>query len=126
MAFEFMALIGVGGLIITAIAHSVGGEIYLLRPLFKYRGNRVLESELARVVLRFAWHITSVSWLVLAAILYTVTFRAPDIGTAILVSIGTSFTAMGLFDLVVSKGKHIGWPLLTVTGLGTLTAFIYH
>lgn len=124
--FETMILIGVGGLILTSITHSVAGEIYLLLPLFKHRGNRVLESELARTVLRFAWHITSVAWLVLALILYTFAFKVADLGAVILVSIGASFTAIGLVDMVASKGKHIGWPMLTLTGLGILAAYIYY
>ena len=125
MSFEFLVLIGVGGLVITTIVHSFAGERYLLRPLFKYRGNHVLDNELARMVIRFAWHITSISWLVLAIILYALAFDPNNLRTIILISVGSSFTVIGLFDLVASKGRHIGWPLLTLIGLSTLAALFY-
>src|SRR5690606_26428400 len=107
------------------VAHSVGGEIYLLRPLFKHRGNRVLDSHLARMILRFAWHVTSVAWIVLAVILYAVAFNEAHLRTVVLASVGASFVFAGLFDLVASKGRHIGWPLLLLTGVFALAALRY-
>jgi hypothetical protein len=104
-------------LLVTAVVHSVGGERYLLKPLFKYRGNRVLESDLARVVLRFAWHLTSLLWILLAALLYVYAFHRDHLGFAMLIGIGCTFSFAGLFDAVASKGRHIGWPLLLMIGV---------
>jgi len=54
MFAELCASASIALLLLTGVVHSVGGEVYLIRPLFKYRGNRVLENSLARMVIRFA------------------------------------------------------------------------
>lgn len=125
MIFQWLIVASIAGLVATSLVHSLGGEFYLLRPLFKHRGNRVLEHPLARMVLRFAWHVTSISWLVLAVILYALAFDEAHLRTVILGGIGLSFTAVGLFDLFASRGRHIGWPLLLLTGLFALAALNY-
>lgn len=125
MAFPLLISLGIACLIITAVVHSIGGEKYLLRPLFTHRGNHVLNHNLARMVLRFAWHITSVFWLLLAAILYTTAFLETYLGTFVLWSIGATFAAVGVFDLFASRGRHIGWPLLVLTGIFILAATAY-
>ncbi|MFK7835795.1 MAG: hypothetical protein AB8B60_06215 [Sulfitobacter sp.] len=109
-------------LLVTAVIHSVGGEVYLLRPLFRKRGNKVLENPLARMILRFAWHVTSLSWAVLAVILYAVAFRPGDVIAVTLGTVGLVFGLVGLFDLVASKGKHVGWPFLVLIGICALLA----
>lgn len=125
MVFQWLIVASIAALVATSLVHSLGGEIYLLRPLFKHRGNRVLEHPLARMVLRFAWHLTSICWIVLAVILYALAFDEPHLRTVILGSVSLSFTGAGLFDLIASRGRHIGWPLLLLTGLFALAALNY-
>lgn len=122
MALEYLIGLGISGLMLTALVHSIGGEIFLLRPMFKHRGNRVLDHSLARMVLRFAWHITSVFWLVLAVILYVLAFSNQHLDTAILFTVGGTFAAVDVFDLFASRGRHIGWPLLLAIGVCVLGA----
>ena len=119
---EAFTLTAAAGLILTGLVHSIGGEIYLLRPMFRKRGNRVLEHPLARMVLRFAWHLTMLTWGLLAAILVTSTWRPEAIGQVAFLGTGGVFVAAGLVDLVWSRGRHIGWPLLTGTGVLALCA----
>jgi len=125
LVFQWLIVASIAALVATSLVHSLGGEIYLLRPLFKHRGNRVLEHPLARMVLRFAWHLTSICWIVLAVILYALAFDEPHLRTVILGSVSLSFTGAGLFDLIASRGRHIGWPLLLLTGLFALAALNY-
>jgi hypothetical protein len=33
---------------------------------------------------------------------------------------GAAFTGVGLFDLICSRGRHVGWPLLTGIGIAVL------
>ena len=47
MLFQWLVVASIAGLVVTSVLHSIGGEIYLLRPLFKHRGNRVLDHQLA-------------------------------------------------------------------------------
>lgn len=109
-------------LVAVSLMHSYYGERMLIGPLLKHKGNRLLEHPLGRMLLRFAWHITSIAWLVLAFILYTMAFTNARLDAAILSSIGASFLAMGVFDLIVSRGKHMGWPILTLIGVFALLA----
>lgn len=122
MVFKLFAAACIAMLFIVSAVHSWGGEKYLWRPLFKHKGNRILESQLARVVLRLAWHLTSVLWLVLASVVYTVAFEPSFIEVVVLGVVGTSFVIVGLVDLIASKGQHIGWPLLTLVGVFALGA----
>jgi hypothetical protein len=110
-------------LLLTAIVHSTLGERRLLKPLFQ-QTNGILASRLARFVLRFAWHLTSLSWLVLALILLTLQFGYSHALSNTLVATGVVFVAAGVFDAFGSRGRHIGWPLLTAIGISALLAWI--
>lgn len=120
--FDYLIIAAIAFLLITALLHSIAGEHFLIKPMFKYRGNRVLENELARLVLRFAWHLTSVLWFLLAAILYLLAFDAEHLSVGILFYTGVAFVGIGLFDLIASRGRHIGWPSLLAVGVCTLSA----
>jgi len=61
-------------------------------------------------------------WALLAGILYTAVFAVPHLGDVTLIGIGVCFVGVGLFDLFASKGRHIGWPLLTLIGVFALMA----
>jgi hypothetical protein len=63
-------------LIVTSAVHSVVGERRLLGPVLARREG-ILKSSLARFVLRFAWHITSVAWAVIALILLALVLDPP-------------------------------------------------
>jgi hypothetical protein len=80
----------------------------------------VLASELARFLLRFAWHLTSVTWAVLALTLIQLVRDAATARWWAAASTGVVFTAVGLFDAIYSRGRHAGWPLLAGIGLAAL------
>lgn len=83
----------------------------------------VLDSDFARAVVRFAWHFTSAVGLVVAAALVAAALRPEAIRDVLLVTGGVIFTAAGLIDGLVTRGRHVGWPFLTVTGLACLGAY---
>ena len=98
----------------TALVHSWLGEKRIVMPLLAYRDG-VMQRPLARVIVRYAWHVTSA--LMLACALAVVWPGAP--GGLILV-IGAIWLALGLTSLVASRGKHVGWPVLTGAGLAAM------
>ena len=110
-------------LVVTALAHSVFGEQRLIGPLLARREG-VLASELARLVLRFAWHLTSVTWAVLALILVQLVREPATARLWAVAGTGVAFTGVGLFDAVATRGRHIGWPLLTGIGLAALLSLL--
>jgi len=103
-------------LVATMGVHSILGQKRLIRPILK-QGAGVMQYPLAQFILPFGWHLMSFMGLVIAATLFAWAW-APGQAEAIgLAMTGIVFTAGGLIDAVGSKGKHIGWPPLTLIGL---------
>lgn len=121
--FAAMIIAAIVCLIAVSALHSIAGEKLLLAPMFKRRGNKVLDNGLARLVLRFAWHLTSILWIMMAIILYVLVFSPDQLPSIILLTFGIGFTLVGIFDLIVSRARHVGWPVLTAIGVFCLIAY---
>ena len=101
------------------VAHSWIGERRLIGPLLAPdRLSGVLaKSDFARQTLRFAWHITSVAWWGIAAILVALALRPIDgTGRWTLIAIAATFLISGLTSLVASRGRHLSWPAFLAVG----------
>lgn len=110
-------------LMVTAVVHSVLGERRLIGPLVECRDG-ILARDLARFVLRFAWHLTSVTWLVLGLILVQLVHNPVKARLWAASATGVAFIGVGLFDAVASRGRHIGWPLLAGIGIAALLSVL--
>lgn len=110
-------------LAVTAAVHSVVGERRLIGPVLARRDG-ILKSPLARFILRFAWHITSVAWVVIALILLALVLDPPAVRWWATIGTGTAFTAIGAFTAISSCGRHIGWPLLVGIGVTALASLL--
>ncbi|MBW8295513.1 hypothetical protein [Sphingopyxis sp.] len=95
----------------TALVHGALGEKRLIQPLLGL-DQGVMGVELARRVFRLAWHALSLLMLVSAASVVW-----PGTPRGLILLIGASWTATGLFDAVYTRGRHIGWPVLTASGV---------
>jgi hypothetical protein len=84
----------------------------------------VLARPLARQVLRFAWHFTSALGFVAASALWLAGTEPSAIDPRLIVIIGLVLLGSGLLDAIYTRGKHIGWPLLTAAGASALAALI--
>ena len=104
----------------TAMLHSLLGEARLIGPQVRGRSG-VMSQPLARQVTRFAWHWTSVLWALVGAVLISASLGNP-VERWLLACIGLAHLAMGLFDAFVTRGRHIGWPFITLIGGLTLLA----
>ena len=109
--------------LITCLTHSIVGEKRLIGPVMALRAG-VLQSDLARQVLRFAWHLMSALGLIVAFLLFQYARNPSTIDPAMIVLIGLILAGSGLFDAIYTRGKHIGWPLLTAAGATTLAALL--
>lgn len=98
----------------TAVTHSWLGEVKLVGPMLGDR-NGVLRAELARAIVRYAWHVTSA--LMLASAL---TVAWPGTPPSLIKATGLIWLGLGLVSLVASRGKHVGWPVLCLAGLAAL------
>lgn len=100
------------------LAHSWLGERYILQRLFRRADLPRLfgSDEFTRRTLRFAWHVTSVAWLGLAAVL--VLLRRPPLSASALgLAVGLAFLVQGVIALAGSRGRHLSWPVFLAVGL---------
>lgn len=98
-------------MVLTAFVHSYFGEKRLIGPLLALDGGpmRIL---LVRQVLRGAWHLTSI-----LMILNALAIVWPDTPPQLIMVTGGVWLVIGLADAVLTRGRHIGWPLLSGAGL---------
>ena len=108
-------------LIATMLVHSILGQRRLMRPLLD-EGSGVMQRPQARFIVPFAWHLTSLIGLIVAAVLLAWAWMPEHARTVGLAATGTVFTASGIGDAIGSRGQHVGWPFLTMIGLVALAA----
>jgi hypothetical protein len=101
------------------IAHSVLGERYILVRLLRRDLPRLFGSDrFTKQTLRFTWHITTIAWFALAAILVAAApapaspFRSVTLGT---IAMGAVVSA--LLPLYFTRGRHLSWIVLLAIGL---------
>jgi hypothetical protein len=98
--------------VLLGIAHSYLGERFILIPLFK-RGHlpKIFNSDLlTERTLRFAWHLLTVAWFALAAILLTPEMLSSDTATVKIIAAASFISS--LISLVIARGKHFSWIFL--------------
>lgn len=95
---------------VTAVIHSVLGERKLIRPLV---------TTSVGTLIRFAWHWTSVLWLLVAALLAAAAYGDVTVPWLIF-AVGAVHLVAGAADAIFTRGRHIGWPLITLIGALTL------
>ena len=109
--------------LITALLHSLFGEQRLIKPLLSSNAE-ILQTARVRNLVRFSWHATSLLWLVVAYVLASAAQNFAAADPALIGLIGVIHLGVGLFDAVMTKGRHVGWPPLTLIGVFSLFALI--
>ena len=109
--------------LLTAFTHSFFGEKRLIGPLVT-SNDGVMSRLLAKQVIRFAWHLTSLLWIGQALLLLRAASNPEYFDQPLIAGIGLLYVGVGLFDAAVTRGKHIGWPLLTAIGVLALLSLI--
>ncbi len=108
-------------------AHSWLGERKLIGPLLSpQRRQGILEqSRFARQVLRFAWHLTTIAWWGIAAMLAALALSPPDPQSRLILAIiAAIFAVTGVVTLAVSRGRHLAWPVfLAIAALSLAPLF---
>lgn len=101
----------------VGIAHSVLGERYILRRLFRRAELPTLfgGTLFTMRVLRFAWHLTTIAWWGFAAILGLLATRSLSPRTVSVV-LSVTFLITGGITCAVSRGRHLAWPVFVFIG----------
>ena len=95
----------------VAVAHSYLGERYIIIRLLrrtdlpKLRGS----DKFTRQILRFAWHLTSIAWLGLAAILFYLALGKNANSTVVPQIIAATFAVHAVVTFASTRGKHYAW-----------------
>lgn len=97
-------------MVATALTHSVLGEKRLIGPVLAI-DSEITRRALARQILRLAWHLTSLFMLLTALLIVW-----PGTPRVLILITGILWLAVGLIDGVITKGQHIGWGPLTISG----------
>lgn len=110
-------LVAAASLLILAVAHSVLGERAILQPLFggdagQPRAGDEMPLWARNRILQFAWHLTSMAWIAMAAI---------ALGADAFVAIGVLCLASSIVIFVALRG-HLAWPIFLVGGVAAFAA----
>lgn len=101
---------------LLSIAHSIIGERKLIGPLSHRDDLPSLfgTGAFSAATLRFAWHVTSVLGLGIAAVLLAIALGAsPEI---IVCTIGWTLIVCGFFPLIATRGRHLAWVVFFAAG----------
>jgi hypothetical protein len=130
-------------LFLLGLAHSLLGERYILMRLFRQNGLPKLfgGTRFTRRTLRFAWHLTTVAWWGLAALLGLLAqnrlgpnsdfqnsvFQNSALSNnslegSVLTVIGWTMLLSGLLPLFLTRGRHLSWVVLLLVGALALVA----
>lgn len=106
---EWILLVAAALACVIAAAHSYLGERYILIRLFRRQDlPKLFGSDVyTKRVLRFAWHITSIAWIGLAA----ATLAPPR------TAVSLTFAASALVSIVGSRGRHYSWVIFAAIAL---------
>lgn len=111
----------------VGLAHSALGERYILVRLFRRDDLPKLfgGTDFTTRTLRFAWHITTIAWWGFAAILLRLANGSASAQSIALI-IGVTFVVTGVITLVISRAKHLAWPVfLFIGGVALYASTIY-
>lgn len=105
-------------LFLIGIAHSYLGERYILIRLFRRNDLPILfgGTEFTQNTLRFAWHLTTVTWFGFAFILVSLASDRFSIET-IAGIIGVIFSIHFVVSFLFSKGRHFSWLVFLIISL---------
>ena len=93
------------------LVHSVLGEKYLISRLLR-RDNlpKLLGGDwFTKRLIRFAWHLTTIAWWGMAAIMLIMHNPEASLMKSLAVVLALVFGLSGLLALIFSKGKHLSW-----------------
>lgn len=99
------------------LAHSVLGELFILVRLFRRESLPKLfgGTEFTARTLRFAWHITTVAWWGIAALLWLAASDNLNSESALTV-LGYTLVLSGILPLVITCAQHLSWVVLFLAG----------
>ncbi len=113
------------GCLTAAIVHSMVGERLFIRPIqaqMTWPGGSKA-AEFSRLIVRLAWHVTSVMWAGFAVL-----FIAPLLGfssaTAVYVVAAAIFAVIFVMTGPMTAWRHRGWPVFALITASLIAAVV--
>jgi hypothetical protein len=118
-----ITLFAVALAVTIGIAHSVLGERFILIRLFRRTDIPHLfgSPEFTKHTLRFAWHLTTVAWWGLAAIIVLIAQDRAS-SSALLHVLSATFLVSALVAAVGSRLRHLSWVAFAMIAVLLLVA----
>ena len=93
--------------------HSILGERYLIRPILRRTDLPRLfgDDSFTRQTLRYGWHLVTVAWFGLAAVMLVISGALPfvRVGDGVVFAIALTFLVNTILAVVVTRGRHLSW-----------------
>lgn len=104
--------------ILLGLAYSVLGERYILIRLFRRQDLPKLfgSQDFTVRTLRFAWHLTTLAWWGFAGLLWLLAQPGWQ-PSQLLLLMATTFAASAVLTLLMSRGRHLAWPVMAAIAL---------
>lgn len=106
--------------ILISLAHSYLGERFILTRLFRRTELPHLfgSDRFTRQTLRFVWHLASIAWIGLAAVLVSFTYDDPMRARSLaLQSVSLTFALHAVVTMIATRGRHLAWIVYLAIGL---------
>ena len=95
------------------IAHSWLGERYIISRVLRRDDLPKLfgDDTFTRQTLRFAWHLTTVAWFGLAAVLLVLSgiLTGVRVSDGLIFAIAQTFIVSAILALILTRGRHLSW-----------------
>lgn len=112
--------------IAIGIAHSWLGERFIIRRLLRRSDLPTLfgDDSFTRQTLRFAWHLTTVAWFGLAAVLVMLSgvMVAIRVSDGVVFAVAQTFIVSSILALIMTRGRHLAWIVFAVIAALCLVA----
>ncbi len=111
-------------LVILGVGHSIVGERYIIRHLVRrddlppVLGGQTFTAG----VIRFAWHITSILAIGMAAVLTLLAVGAD--WRAIAIAVGVTCLVCAVLPVIYTRARHVSWAIFLAVGVLCIAAAI--
>jgi len=109
-----IALVSAATLAISiGVVHSALGERYIIGRLLRREDLPKLfgDDSFTRQTLRFGWHLVTIAWFGLAAVLLVLSGAFPTlrVSDGVVFAIALTFLANAILALIFTRGRHLSW-----------------
>lgn len=124
-----LLLLGAAVLIVgIGVVHSWLGERAIISRLLRRDDLPTLfgDDSFTRQTLRFAWHLTTIAWFGLAAVLVVLSgvLSGVRVSDGVIFAIAQTYILSAVLALVVTRGRHLSWIVFSIIAALCLTALV--